>query len=356
MQSYKKKNDREDSDKYEYISCDFCNSYEYKTLISSKDYVFDIVPGNFNIVKCLNCNLVYTNPRLKAEELNKYYSTEVKYGDPPTHDAQDLKLQSIYNSKFLANFFNYPNGKKSMFYKFLFYPYYLRIKRSKKLTQSLPIYIKNGNVLEIGCSHGNYLFQLKNLGWKVKGVELNKEAVDYAKKKLKLDVINTDIYGFHPNELFDIIYLRMVLEHMESPKVILNKCYSWLKPTGKLVLIIPDFSGIEVRFYKKYAHSLHVPYHLYHFTPDSIQKYLKSLGFKKIRFTHDNFDRNLLAPLNYILRENPSNLLAYYILKMATKSLVRKSIVRIIVTIFAALGKTSTMTVTAEKQVRNSLD
>lgn len=345
----KKKNVKEDFDKYEYIPCDFCNSTKFKTLFVSKDYVFNNIPGNFKIVKCLNCKLVYTNPRLKAEELNKHYSREVKYGEPSIHDGQILKTQSIYNSKYLTNFYNYPICKKRLIYKIIFYPYYLRKRRSQKRTQSLPTYIQNGKVLEIGCSYGHYLFQLKNLGWNVKGVELNKEAVDYAKFFLKLDVINMDIYSFHPDGLFDIIYLRMVLEHMESPKVILNKCYSWLKPTGKLVLIIPDFSGIEVKIYKKYAHSLHVPYHLYHFTPDSIKKYLESLGFKKIRFTHDNFDRTLLAPLNYILREYPNNLLAFYILKIATINFVRRSFVRILVNILALLGKTSTMTVNAIK-------
>ena len=349
MSSNNKDQFREDSQDFSYVPCDFCKSKKARTLFSSKDYIFNIISGEFKIVKCSNCNLVYLNPRLKPGELNKYYSNVVNYGVPYNILDLNKKANTSFSLKFLTNFFNYPFGKKSKILKIIQYPFYLRIRKRYKKTQFLPTYIEDGKILEIGCSYGNYLFKLKKIGWNVKGLELNKESVDYSKRELNLDVVNQDINNFQPNELFDIIYLRMVLEHMESPKTILRKCYSWLKPNGKLVLIIPDFSGIEVNIYKNYAYTLHPPYHLYHFTPDTIKNLLKALNFKKIKIVHDNFDRDLIAPLNYILREHPNNLIANFALKITTKKIIRRTFVKIIVNILSLLGKTSRMTVIAEK-------
>ena len=85
------------------------------------------------------------------------------------------------------------------------------------------------------------------------------------------------------------------------------------------------------------------------FTPDTIKNLLRALNFKKIKIIHDNFDRDLIAPLNYILREHPNNLIANYTLKITTKKIIRRTFVKIIVNVLSLLGKTSRMTVVAEK-------
>ena len=100
----------------------------------------------------------------------------------------------------------------------------------------------------MGCSYGGYLIQFKKLGWTVKGLELNRNAVNYCVNKLNLDVVQQRIEDFQSNILFDIIYLHMVLEHVESPKKVLLKCFSLLEPNGRLILNVPDFSGIEVGY------------------------------------------------------------------------------------------------------------
>jgi len=117
----------------------------------------------------------------------------------------------------------------------------------------IPHYIKNGKILDIGCSYGWYLYQLKNKGWNVKGIELNKEAVEFAVKKLKLDVGNLSIENFQSSEQFDIIFLLNVLEHLKSPRDAFEKIESLLKPGGKLYISIPDYNGLEAKIYKNYV-------------------------------------------------------------------------------------------------------
>lgn len=333
----------------ENIECDFCGADQNTLILTCKDYLFNNIQGEFNIVKCENCKLAYSNPRLSNDQLIEYYNRTDDFGSPVEKIDLINQRSNVYNKKFLGNYFNYPYGNSNLRYKSIHYPLYLRIRKKLKKTLVIPNYIENGKILEIGCSYGNYLFQLKKLGWDVKGIELTKDAVEHGKNKLGLDILNIGIQDFESEEKFDIIYLRMVLEHVESPKLVLKKCYSLLKPHGKLVLILPDISGLEVGIYKKYAYTLQLPYHLYHFSPFTIKNYLKLLNFQNVKIIHENFDRDLLAPLNFMIRENPNKLFLKVILKFATKKLIRKIVIRIFVNILSLLGKTSRMTVIAEK-------
>ena len=335
--------------KWEYVKCDFCNSNNFNIVFKTKDYIFNKAPDQYSIVKCKNCSLVYINPQLNSEIIENYYSEIVQYDNRIIETNKDYRLNIFSHKDILTNFFNYPFFKKKRIVKLIQYPNFLRVRRKWRKTYLIPPYKKNGNILNIGCSYGGFLYQLRNLGWNVQGIELNKEAADYGVEKYNLDIKNQSIEEFQPDIQFDIIYLQMVLEHVKSPKVILEKCYSLLKSDGVLVISVPDFSGIEVQIYKKYAYTLHAPFHLYQFTPRTIKNYLKAGHFKNIKITHQNFDRDLVAPLNFILRENPNSFFIKILYKLSYNKFIKKTIVRLIVNFLSLIGKTSRMTVVAKK-------
>ncbi len=178
------------------IICDFCGSDQNSLILTSKDYIFNNIQGEFNIVRCKNCKLAFSNPRLRNDQLKNYYNSTDDFGSPVEKMVLINQKSNVYNKYFLVNYFNYPFGKKNLRYKFIHYPLYLRIGKKLKQTLFIPNYIKNGTILEIGCSYGNYLFQLKKIGWEVKGIELTKKAVDHGKNKLNLDILNLDIQDF----------------------------------------------------------------------------------------------------------------------------------------------------------------
>jgi len=330
--------------------CDYCGSNENRIIFKTKDYVFKKIAGEFSISKCLNCGLVFSNPRVKREALTNFYKKIINYGEKSFRKSDGKEMLNYYFVKdILSLYFNYPFSKKNIIKKIVLFPSYLRIRKWYKKKYFIPTYKKHGKILEIGCSYGYYLYLLKKLGWEVKGIELNEDSVNFAVNQLNLDVENIEFEDFQSNQLYDIIYLNMVLEHLTSPKEVFLKCYSMLKENGKLVLGIPDFSGIEVRIYKRYAYTLQLPYHLYHFTPNSIKKYLKLYEFKKIKITHDNFDRDLLAPLNFIIEENPDNILLKYVYKIVINKFIRKTLIKIIMKFISSLGKTSRMVIVATK-------
>ena len=330
------------------VKCDFCNSDKYSPLLKSKDYFFNIIPGEFNIVKCLKCGLIFTNPRLQMSDIKKFYSNNLNYDNRSLNLRQNNQILLPISKEILSDYFNYSILKKSKLRKVLFLPNFLRIRKKWKVCQRIPTHIKNGRILEIGCAYGGYLILLKRLGWIVKGLELSKKAADYSKNQLNLDVEKKPIEDFHSDVLYDIVYMHMVLEHVESPKLVLKKCYSLLKPNGKLVFNIPDFSGIEVRLYKKYAYTLQLPFHLYHFTPSTIKNYLRTINFKSIRIIHEKRDTDLIVPLKYILKEIPTKLVIKSFSKIIKKR-IRITLIKLIINFLAFIGRTSRMRIIAKK-------
>jgi hypothetical protein len=56
----------------EYVNCIICGKDDTKLVFKARDRWFDL-PGEFNIVKCKHCGLVYLNPRPTKKSISFYY-------------------------------------------------------------------------------------------------------------------------------------------------------------------------------------------------------------------------------------------------------------------------------------------
>ena len=52
---------------------------------------------------------------------------------------------------------------------------------------------------------------------------------------------------FQPDEQFDFVYASHVLEHVERPIDLLQRMKTWLKPSGELIVIVPNSESIHRR-------------------------------------------------------------------------------------------------------------
>ncbi len=343
------KKNSEKNTKLIHVNCDFCNSDKYNLLYHSKDFLFKTSSLEFKVVKCSKCGLVFTNPRYNTEDLKFHYSKIISYDNRPLGNEINHRFNLLRRVDILTDYFNYKILKRSRIRKFIQFPNYLKIRRRWKFSPYVPRYKSNGKILEIGCAYGRFLYQLKKLGWNVKGIELNQDAVKYAINKYNLDVENISIEEFETDEMFDVIYLVNVLEHVESPKKVLTKIVPFLKPNGLLIISLPDFSGLEVRLFKKYSYCLHLPFHLYHFTPKTLNNYIEDLGLKKVKLFHLSTDREIIGPLKYILMEDPNRFIIKFIHKIITNRINRVILNRILLNFLAFIGKTSRMTMIIRK-------
>ncbi len=331
--------------KNETTPCDFCGSTDHEKLFSA-DVLYNDLPGKFSIVKCQKCNLVFTNPRPTRESMNFFYPEDgtgyLKRNRPQKKKGISAK---IYRAVLREYFGYFPREKNNFLTKITLFPVFV-LKNNFLRTEGVVNFIEEGRLLDVGCSSGVFLSEMKSLGWRAKGIEPSEKASRHAKEKLSLDVACSDIDSYQAKEKFDVITMRMVLEHVYSPSKILKKVNSMLKDGGTLVLIVPDFSGFESWLYGKYAYTLQVPNHLFHFTPKTIRKYLRKAGFKgSVKTYHHSFDRDMIASLIYI-----KNKKSIRVIQMVVRNkLVRFLLVRSLVRIISWLGKTSRMTIHVKK-------
>lgn len=204
--------------------------------------------------------------------------------------------------------------------------------------------VVNGRLLDIGCSYGTFLKEM-NQGWDVIGIEPNKKLTDFGVHQLGLEIINSNVEEAVFTEKFDVITMRMVLEHLPKPSGVLNKVNQILRDNGTLIIIVPDFSGTESRLFKEFCYTLQVPTHLNHFTPETVKKYLRQHGFKVDKIIHHNFDRDFTASATYLKNAGVNSWMA----PVLHNRFFRKTVLRIIVNIISWLGKTSRMTIWARK-------
>ncbi len=307
------------------------------------------MPGTFYLTKCENCGLVFQNPRVKEEQIHLFYKDSLGYYNPPQSQIEKIenedwlvRFKKYLYRQILVNHFGYTNfGNPHFLFKILTFPGKRRLKISL-----MPKYVQGGRLLEIGCSYGGRLEALKKLGWEVKGIEMDRKSSEHALRAKKLNVENKRIEEVDfQSGTFDVILMSMVLEHLYSPFELLKKVTKWLKPDGQLIFSIPYFEGIEFQIFKEYTYALQLPHHITFFNRTILNEYLRTLGFTKIKFYFQAFDRDIVASAHYKYQSTKN--LAYKFI--AYNKVIRKVIIKPLVFFLSLIGKTSRVTIYAEK-------
>jgi predicted SAM-dependent methyltransferase len=73
---------------------------------------------------------------------------------------------------------------------------------------------------------------------------------------------------------------------------------SILKPNGRLIIAVPNYTSYDAQYYKKYWAAYDVPRHLYHFSPTSIQLLLKQFDMHLVQtkpMWYDSYYVSLLS-------------------------------------------------------------
>jgi 2-polyprenyl-3-methyl-5-hydroxy-6-metoxy-1,4-benzoquinol methylase len=255
-------------------------------VLSGRDLIHGL-PGEFSIVRCRGCGLLRTNPRPAPESMGIFYPAD--YG--PYQDTQ-VPAAGPRPASFL---------KKTL----------------KTLARRLVNFnimrwppVRPGRMLEIGCASGAFLRRMAGEGWEVEGIEFSPQAAAVASG-----------LGFHvhagplesapePGAPFDLIVGWMVLEHLHDPVAALRKLRAWAKPDARLALSVPNAGSLEFRVFKDRLYALHLPNHLYHFTPATLAKVLRAGGWTIEKVFHQRVLSNLVASTGYVLRDRGHGRLA----------------------------------------------
>lgn len=171
----------------------------------------------------------------------------------------------------------------------------------KRITSLLPATTQNPAILEAGCSTGVLLKCLQDDGYKnISGIEINAAAAAAGTGKLGITIHNTPVERFNSDKKFDLIIAYAIIEHSIDPIATLRKFSQLLSSDGTIFFAVPNFNGALRRLLgDKWLWYL-PPYHLHHFTPESMRLALQSAGLGNSKIATENTATNAYL-LHYIV-------------------------------------------------------
>ena len=165
----------------------------------------------------------------------------------------------------------------------------VRFERELKLFRG---FCPRGAVLDVGCSSGAFLFQLKQRwpgDYEILGTDVSGAPLDYAESCgvpiARGNFLDQDFSG----RRFDAVTLWAVVEHLADPKRFLEKTQALLKTGGLCFVLVPNLRSLAVRLLgAKYRYVY--PQHLNYFARETLARLAGGSGLALVaaRFTHFN--------------------------------------------------------------------
>jgi len=227
--------------------CPSCGGAELNPFIQAKDTTYSKL--DFQLVRCKDCGLVFTNPRpLEAENADYYKSPD---------------------------YISHTNSTKGIIG--------ILYKRIRKLNLKRKINVlrkhdSGKNILDIGCGTGYFPKAANEAGYHVVGVEPDPDALRFAKENNKIEVYPLGMLDAF-KEPFDSVTMWHVLEHVYHLKEQLKTITGLIKPGGLFVIAVPNYMSFDAQYYGTHWAGYDVPRHLYHFEEKTVKSVLSQFGF-----------------------------------------------------------------------------
>ncbi len=212
-----------------YNEC-WCSSVDYEKFSRFRTKFFDRTSPKIEIVKCTNCGTV----RMHDNALNEIPDYQQSY-----------EYQKLSGRHF---------------------------RTIEIISQNL----QGTSILDVGCNTGILLSGIQEMVpgiQKLKGIDLDKQAIDIGKKKYRLDLEQKNLHEVE--EKYDNIVLCHTLEHIPDLQRTFRKLNSLSNPNGKLFISVPNIKSLNARVALRMWKSLSPQYHLWYFDVHTLTKCLK---------------------------------------------------------------------------------
>lgn len=202
---------------------------------------FSVSQETFELYHDTELDMLITYPQPSLENLGKYYEN--------------------------SNYISHTDSKRGLFEKA--YHFVKGIALKNKLALINTHQSQKGKLLDIGAGTGDFLITAKNSGWEITGIEPSESAKALAIKK---GVSFVDSTSDLEEQQFDCITMWHVLEHVPDLDFQIKELKRLLKPSGTLIVAVPNFKSYDAFYYQQFWAAYDVPIHFWHFSKHAIQK------------------------------------------------------------------------------------
>ena len=252
-----------------------------KHFLTVKDY--SVSQETFDLYHDEILDMLITHPQPSMEDLGKYYESE--------------------------DYISHTDSKRSLFEKLYHFIKNIALKNKLNLINSLQS--NKGRILDIGAGTGDFLSVAKSNGWQTTGVEPSDRAKTIAINKGVSFVEQTSELANHS---FDVISMWHVLEHVPDLDKQIKELKRLLKPTGSLIIAVPNFKSFDAKHYGKFWAAYDVPIHFWHFSKTAIKLLFEKEEMKLEKILPMKFDSFYVSLLSEKYKSGKMNFIkAFFI-------------------------------------------
>ena len=233
-------------------SCMLCQGPTEIVLDDTQDTRLGL-PGRWDIVRCRQCGFEQTSPLLSAAQLTDLYEAHYNHGGEPGTRYARLR------DRFFA----------SPLYRLMLC-----------LDGDISFHTERGagrRLLDIGCNEGRNLEFYRRAGFAAEGQEINSVAARTASDRGF--AVHTASLAQLPPATYDRVVMSQVLEHVLDPVDTLRQCRRLLASDGELWISVPNARSWQRQVFGRRWINWHVPFHVSHFTAQSLTDVLHKAGF-----------------------------------------------------------------------------
>ncbi|HEV7991877.1 MAG TPA: class I SAM-dependent methyltransferase [Gemmatimonadaceae bacterium] len=235
------------------VQCCVCETDNADLIGKGEDFEYRTSSDTFSAMRCRSCGLVYLNPRPSVSEFERIY--------PPTYHAFSFSE---------ANF-GLVHSVRSR----------LEARRLLSWCHGLR---HDARLLDVGCGDGFHLGLLREFGketWTLSGIDIDKRAVEMARKAgLRVHLGSIEEIDL-PREEFDMAFMLMTIEHVEKPVEALERVRQLLRPGGRLVIVTDNTGTLDFKLFKgSYWGGYHFPRHWNLFNRNALKELAEKAEFE----------------------------------------------------------------------------
>ena len=232
-----------------YTDCPSCHSTNIAPALTATDHT--VSRKEFGIWECADCHLRFTQDVPDAASIGPYYRSD--------------------------DYISHTNTSKGLVNRLYLFVRKHTLSEKRRLILAATR-ARQGKLLDIGAGTGAFAAHMREHGWDVTGLEPDEFTRERAATlhKVQLEPVE-NLYSLPPDH-YDVITLWHVLEHVHDLHPYLEQLTKLIKRDGRIFIAVPNYTAYDATVYKGYWAAYDVPRHLYHFSPDAIEKLLAGHG------------------------------------------------------------------------------